>query len=301
MILSPAKTLDLSTLSSSIFLNNDNLPFTLPDCSLEKTAAIARIMKNMSKNELARALKLSPALAELTHTFYRDFQIEYILDGTTNLPESTKPCIFTYSGAAFQGIQINDCDVDTIKYMQENLRILDALYGLLRPLDRIQPYRLEMDTKSILPHGSTVPVAKLSAYWSEPIAASLTYELTRSNALDGQPILLNLASEEYSAAVRVALLPSHCRYIKVVFWEDQRVVAVHAKRARGLMVRFLSKHKATTLEDILKFDVEGYEYMASMSDRNTLVFNRSKLSILKTKVTKDSENDKARNKRHKHK
>lgn len=299
MILSPAKTLDVSPLSPFIVQSDNNLSFTTPICCREKTVAIARTMKSMSKNELAKLLKLSPALAEQAYTFYQGFQMDFLMNETTNVPEGTKPCIYTYSGAAFQGIQINECHVDTVRYMQENLRILDALYGLLRPLDQIQPYRLEMDTKNIKPHGTMTPVAKLSVYWSEPIAASLAYELRRSNARDGQPILLNLASEEYSATVNVALLPSHFRYIKVVFWEDQRVVAVHAKRARGLMVRFLAERKATTLDDIVKFNAEGYQYINSKSDENTLVFNRPKLSTLKTKAAKSTEVDKVVNKRSK--
>ena len=292
MLLSPAKTLDGSPLPASVLLN-DNLSFTHPDCCVEKTAAIARFMKKLKATELSKLLKLSAALTEQTHAYWQKFQIEFMLDGTTDFPEhNSKPCIYTYSGAAFQGIQIQDCDVNTLIYMQENVRILDALYGLLRPLDLIQPYRLEMDTKNVLPHGSKEPVHKLSAYWSESVATRLTYELERSNATTlspdhGPPILLNLASEEYSAAVDVTRLPSHCRYVKAVFWEDQRVVAVHAKRARGLMVRYLSERQATAMDDILQFDLEGYQYMASKSDENTVVFNRSKQSGLKTKAADD--------------
>jgi uncharacterized protein len=248
---------------------------------LEKTIDVARAMKKMHKNELAKTLQLSANLADTTYEYWQNFQIE-IMTKPTYATRDSKPCIYTYSGAAYQGIQIHECNVDTIIYLQDNLRILDALYGVLRPLDQIQPYRLEMDTKNItLPYASA-PIPKLSTYWSETITERLVHDLqeqqsNNANVESAVPLLLlNLASDEYSSTVNVSMLPSNCRYIKVIFWEDHRVVAVHAKRARGLMVRFLAERHATTMDDIQQFNVEGYQYVSAKSNDQTLVFNRPK-------------------------
>lgn len=290
MIISPAKTFDLSLLSDTIE-PNEYLIYTQPDCCIEQTIAIARAMKRMSKIELAKMLKLSPKLATATKEYWSDFEIEVMYDLTLKQPKWTKPCIFMYSGAAFQGISILECDIHTTLYMQDNLRILDAVYGVLRPLDHIQPYRLEMDTKGVILPDTTDPIPKLSTYWSDAITKQLIKDLhqSTSNIKDigggnDLPILLNLASDEYASAIDLEVLKQHCQFIKVIFYEDFKIISVHAKRARGLMVRYISEINATKLEEVKQFNVEGYQFVPEKSIDNTLVFNRT-ANYLKQKST----------------
>lgn len=259
MILSPAKTLDLSpTLPAAA----SNLQLTLPNCSPEKTTEIARAMKNLSNSEITKLLKLSTNLAKTTAEYWKRFEV----DASNSSQNNRKPCIYAYSGAAYQGLQASHCSAGAILYLQDNLRILDAVYGVLRPLDQIQPYRLELSIKNVLPD------TKLANYWSDAVTSSLAVDLQRSD--DKEPILLNLASEEYSAVVDASQL--QCSYIKAVFCEDGRVVTVHAKRARGLMARYLSEHQVSTIAGIQKFAEEGYRFLESKSDDTTLVFDRPK-------------------------
>jgi uncharacterized protein len=184
-----------------------------------------------------------------------------------------------YAGAAFQGISISECDIHSILYMQDNLRILDAVYGVLRPLDQIQPYRLDMDTRGIVLPDATAPISKLSTYWSDAITQQLIKDLQQTNHPDRKdgnelPILLNLASEEYTAAIDMEQITQYCCFVKVIFYDNEKVVSVRAKRARGLMVRYISEMNATTLEEVQQFNVEGYQFVQDKSDDHTLVFNR---------------------------
>lgn len=136
--------------------------------------------------------------------------------------------------------------------MQENLRIIDPLYGVLRPLDLMQPYRLEMATKSLF--SGDDKKLKLADFWRPSVCNTLANDLKGRD----DKILLNLASDEYSAAVDDALLPEDTRYIKIVFREEGRTIAVHAKRARGLMVRYLAENEVKGLDGVKQFDSEGY-------------------------------------------
>jgi len=291
MILSPAKTLDLT--SDLPFDGEDDLPLTRPECSLEQTTQVATAMKSLSAAALTKKLKVS---AKLGQTAFEHWQNFAVTDNHAETEEAgvaipvlfERPCVYTYSGAAYQGLNVRDCSREAVLYLQHNLRILSAVYGLLRPLDQIQPYRLEMGTTNVLlPNNSNSSSSpKLAQFWSEAVTASLSNDLLLTNCknddndddctTDG-PILLNLASDEYAAAVDPqALLPPHSRYIKAVFQDDGRVVAVHAKRARGLMVRYLAEHRVRDLNGIRSFDSEGYRLVDAQSDDTTLVFHRAK-------------------------
>lgn len=282
MILSPAKTLDLSPLTRQPLP-----PFTLPDCSPEQTNEIAKVMKKHSESGLKTLLGISAALAKTSHGFWSQFTVgrnQKNGDG-----DHVKPSIFSFSGAAYQGLDILNRSDSALQYLQDNLRIIDPVYGLLRPLDLMQPYRLEMATKNVL--GGDGP-KKLSDYWSESITKTLTTELeTRED-----PILLNLASEEYSSAVNSKKLPG--RYVHVVFKDQGRVIAVHAKRARGLMCKYMSENSIACLEDVTKFDEEGYSFVKSDSSDDVLVFNRvaaparKRVGVSATKTTNKRVKDK---------
>jgi hypothetical protein len=207
-------------------------------------------------------------LLELSPPQPTQYWKDYAEKEETRDEEERKPCIYAFSGAAYQGIQASECDESAMSYLQDNLRIVDPLYGVLRPLDRMQPYRLEMATRNVLAEKKI----KLSEFWKDTVTARLSEELKDHM----NPILLNIASDEYSAAVDAELLPEGTRYIKVVFWEEGRVVSVHAKRARGLVARFLAESETSDLEGVKQFAEEGYSYQASKSDESTLIFDRRK-------------------------
>jgi cytoplasmic iron level regulating protein YaaA (DUF328/UPF0246 family) len=197
------------------------------------------------------------------------------VDATKRYLADIKPCIYAFSGAAYQGLQVSSISESAVLYLQDNLRIIDPLYGVLRPLDTIQPYRLEMATRNVFPDKTL----KLSSWWQPSVTACLSRDLRDRNDM----IVLNLASDEYSAAVDVENLPESSQFVKVVFWEEGRVIAVHAKRARGLMVRYLAEHGVESVDDFKSFDVEGYTFVEEASDETMLVFDRKKGAKAKDK------------------
>jgi uncharacterized protein len=194
--------------------------------------------------------------------------------------EQFKPSIYSFSGAAYQGLQAEQCSDAAIQYMQANLRIIDPLYGILRPLDIMQPYRLEMATKQVFPDKAI----RLADWWKVSITAYLSHELN----LRSQKVLLNLASDEYSMAVDPLGLPEGTKYIKVVFWEDGRTIAIHAKKARGMMVRFVAEHNIRDIFDVQGFAEEGYSFVKDKSDDITLIFNRTKQVPMKNRKSKET-------------
>ena len=275
MILSPAKTLNLDPLGTKM----PDLPLTEPDCDPDLTWRVAEAMKKRKEGDLGKLLGISSNLAKKAAGYWKDYVKE--ASSQSRQDGSVKPCIYSFSGAAYQGLQIHECDTnETLVYLQNCLRIVDPLYGLLRPLDCMQPYRLEMATRGVFPEDKTI---KLADYWSSSVVKRLATELESFE----DPILLNVASDEYSAAVNASALPAHVRYLKAVFQVDGRVIAVHAKRARGLMVRFLAETRTCCVEDIKKFDREGYSFQESKSDEKTIVFNRPK-EVPATKRTAES-------------
>jgi uncharacterized protein len=301
MLLSPAKMLDLSpwepphTVAAASAQHDMLPPLTLPSCATAKTNAIVNVLKKFTKSDFTVNWKLSSSLARSTFDYYQSFQVDQAKQSDeTRTTESTtdavtrKPCIYTYSGPAFQGLDVATCSMPALHYLQDNLRILDALYGMLQPLDQIQPYRLELNTKVAITPGSTT-TTKLLDYWSTDVcdyfAAQVqarSDERKRSNG-DGKadtvaPVtVLNLASEEYSPLVLHHFVPPDecCVVVQAVFRDQGRVVAVHAKRARGLMARHLADCQATTLADIQAFASEGYQYNATDSTDTRVVFDRS--------------------------
>lgn len=262
MILSPAKTLDLSSTPEKFA----SLALTMPSCNVSKTRKVAEAMKKRKETELGKLLGISSNLAKTAHQYWKDFELDHTSKKKSN--NLQKPCIFAFSGVAFVGLEATLLEEPALEYLQENLSIIDPLYGALRPLDLIQPYRLEMATRNVLPSTKE----KLADWWKPAVTQSICSQLTSSSC----PILLNLASDEYSAAVDAALLPEHARYIKIVFWEQGRVVAVHAKRARGLMVRYLAVHQITDEQGIQQFNEEGYHFVPSKSTETSFVFDRTK-------------------------
>ena len=315
MILSRAKTMDLSPLGTTQTKALPHKTLTQPmSCRhASKTRTIARTMKNKTESELMKLLGISKALGSKSKAYWDEFDLDYGEHGAQEKTsqedsdpdeEDAKPCILCFSGAAYQGLQASTCNSDEFEWLQKSLRIVDPVYGLLRPLDVIQPYRLEMGTKGLrlladkdendetkskskaLAKGQEP--TKLAEYWRTPVTNQLLEELAEPDTFVSpeqgsvtKGILLNLASDEYSSAVdSTQFLPSNSSapgtFVKVIFQEQGRVVTIYAKRARGLMARYIARIQATTLQQVRDFQDEGYRFVEKDSDDTTLVFDRDK-------------------------
>lgn len=246
-LLSPAKTLDFESALPS-------LDITTPHFAQE-AHSLAGSAANLTQKRLAELMHISPRLAKLNADRFRGF---------ADLPE--RPALFAFAGDVYTGFEAFSLDDAGIAFAQDHVRILSGLYGLLRPLDAIRPYRLEMGTR-------WAPRRKrLTDWWGDRIATLLLAQL----ADEGSNIVLNLASQEYFAAVAGQL--AGVRIIDVEFREPgpdgPRFVSFNAKRARGMMARWLCEHHVTDVETARGFDSDGYRFDADESDDDRWRFIR---------------------------
>lgn len=252
LLLSPAKKLDYDT---PLTVQTHTQPLFI-----EKAAGLIEILRTKSVQEIAQLMGLSQALAELNVSRYAEWQPTFSLD-------NSRQALFAFNGDVYEGLVAQTLTPSQLDWAQEHIAILSGLYGVLRPLDLMQAYRLEMGTRLDNAEGKT-----LYAYWGSMIADYLNARLTH----DSTPTIINLASEEYFKSVNQQVLKA--QVVQCVFQEYKngvyKVVSFNAKRARGLMARFAIEHKATTPNDLLSFDVEGYRYDADVSSKDKLVFRR---------------------------
>lgn len=251
VLLSPAKKLDFSS------------PCDLEPTSpalLSRTRQLAKVTKQLSANDLARLMKLSPALAALNHERFQGLS-------TAALPRGGRPAAHAFDGDTYAGLRAREFDSSDMEFAQERVRILSGLYGVLRPLDSILPHRLEMGTRLGTPRGSN-----LYEFWGQDIARHLNEAV---EAL-GADLVVNLASQEYFAAVDLSTLSA--RVITPVFKEERegrlKIISFSAKRARGMMARHIVKKRIVAPEALKKFREEGYRYSASESDADRWTFVR---------------------------
>ncbi|KAL7543817.1 hypothetical protein ACHAXR_013116 [Thalassiosira sp. AJA248-18] len=261
MVLSPAKTLNLRPLAERDF-SHDVTAATIAEinskydteilCDADKTNLICNEMKGKTEGNLKSLLSLSASLAKVAHKFWTDFSLDH---KTKDAAADFKPAMYTFSGPAYQGLSPSTCDTKSLSYLASHLFILDPVYGVLRSTQDMQAYRLEMGCRLF---DAQVGKKKetLSMYWRESVTSYLGKELM--NTATPPRILANLASEEYSSSIVISSLPRDTIFLNVVFRHQGRVLAVHAKKARGLMARYLSECGATTLQDISEFNLEGY-------------------------------------------
>lgn len=251
-ILSPAKTIDLTNKAST---NIHTQPVFL-----DRAIEIIEILKEYSPMELGYLMKINDELAETNFFRHIEWKSEH------NLLNS-KQAILAYAGAVFQGLRAETFSEEQLQYTQEHVRILSGLYGVLRPLDLIQPYRLEMLTKLKNSQGKD-----LYAFWKEVITEHMKEELKK----DKEGVLLNLASKEYSSAIDMKKLK--VSVITPVFKEykggSYKNVTIYAKRARGLMIRFMAENKINKLEEIKNFQEEDYQFIQELSTEKEWVFLR---------------------------
>ena len=244
-LLSPAKTLDLET--------PPPFPATHPRFAAE-AAVLAKAASHLSQKKLAELMHISPALAKLNADRFRDFD-----------EAADRPALYTFAGDVYTGLEAATLDEGAVRFAQDHLRLLSGLYGLLRPLDAMRPYRLEMGTRWA-PRRK-----KLTDWWGDRIATALLQDL----AAEGSGAILNLASQEYFAAVE-GKLPADVRVIDVDFREaDGRFISFHAKKARGTMARYMVEHHVTDTDAMRKFDSDGYRFDADASDEDRWTFRRA--------------------------
>lgn len=255
IVISPAKSLDFVSPPAT-------RRHTLPE-HLERATELAAIMARMTAPEIARLMGVSPALAELNARRFAEWRPEHA-------PPAARPAVLAFDGDVYRGMDAPATFGERdFTHAQKSLRILSGLYGVLRPLDLIHPYRLEMGTRLETPRGAT-----LQAYWGDLVTDRLRRDLRAS---PGTPALVNLASQEYFGAVRPEALDA--RVVTPVFLDAgpdgaPRMVAFHAKRARGAMAGWMVRERVTRLRALTEWDGLGYRYAPDLSESDRPVFVR---------------------------
>lgn len=252
MVISPAKTLDFETLPTTS-------EHTTPDF-LDDSEELIEQLREMSPHDVSALMKISDKLGNLNFDRYLSWDKKFTLD-------NAKQALLAFKGDVYTGLDAESLSGDDLLWAQEHLRILSGLYGLLRPLDLIQAYRLEMGTKLVNGRGKD-----LYQFWGSKI----TEALNQQQADESLPVLVNLASNEYFKSVQSEQLKAEI--ITPVFkdWKGDKykIISFYAKKARGLMVAYIIRNRLNDVEQIKNFDSEGYVYNPAMSSAKEWVFTR---------------------------
>lgn len=258
ILISPAKTLDFETPAKISRFSQPNF--------LADTEILVKQLQNLSAVEIASLMKISDKLGKLNADRYYNWQSDF---DTTN----AKQALLAFRGDVYQGLDADSLDLEDWDFAQEHLRILSGLYGVLRPLDLIQPYRLEMGTKLAHPKLQNLDADTLYDFWQDKLATAINQHLTKLS----NPILVNLASLEYFKAVKPKLLTGNI--ITPVFkdWKHgkYKIISFYAKKARGMMSAYIIKNRLEDPEDLKGFAQGGYSYNSELSDSHNFVFTRS--------------------------
>lgn len=250
LVLSPAKSLDYDT----------KLPTskTTEGCFLDEAEYLNNLLKDKSAKDLSQLMKISDNLGHLNYERNQDWTLPFT-------KENARQAIYAFSGDVYRGIDAYTIDTKKLDKVQDTVRIISGLYGILKPLDLIQPYRLEMGTK--------MPVGKnknLYEFWQKKVTQALNDELKDDE------LFLNLASNEYFKAIDTKALK--VPVVNIAFKEFKndtyKIIAVYAKLARGLMTRYIIDTDAKTIDDVKGFNYENYGFSEELSSENELVFTR---------------------------
>jgi cytoplasmic iron level regulating protein YaaA (DUF328/UPF0246 family) len=229
---------------------------------IKKTIELAKIMRSQSMEQIASLMSLSKDLALLNYNRYQSFKL------SDSSPEHSYPALFFFKGDVYQGLQAEHWTADTIDFSQTHLGILSGLYGILKPLDKIQPYRLEMGVRLANPCGTN-----LYDFWSESITKALNQQLSGHS----NPMLINLASTEYFKVIDVKKLKYS--YVTVNFYENKnneiKMIGIFAKKARGVMAKYMMQNRVDNLEQLKEFAELGYEFNKESSSERQLDFIRT--------------------------
>ncbi len=252
LILSPAKALDYKTPPHVA-------TYTMP-AFLERSATLISQLRELSPADIANLMDLSDPLAVLNFNRYAEWSLPFT-------PENAKQAVLAFDGDVYDGLAAKTLSADDLAFAQQHVRILSGLYGILKPLDLMQAYRLEMGTKFKNEGGKD-----LYAFWGETLLAAINAELADM----ARPVVVNLASEEYFKAAVGRKIAG--KVIQPVFedWKNgkYKIISFYAKRARGLMTRYAVLNRLTQPEDLQGFDADGYAFAPEASDKTTWVFRR---------------------------
>jgi cytoplasmic iron level regulating protein YaaA (DUF328/UPF0246 family) len=250
IVLSPAKSLDLDTPPTT---DRSTTPQFI-----DRGAELIRVLKDFSPADIGALMHISDPLAVLNVTRYASWHPDH---------GDARQAVMSFDGDVYTGLDARSLPQAGLNYLQDHVRILSGLYGLLRPLDQMHPYRLEMGTKLANPRGKD-----LYAFWGETVTGALNETV----AANGASALVNLASEEYFRSVKPKLL--RVPVITPVFedWKNgkYKIISFFAKRARGMMARYAAEHGITDPQRLKAFDVDGYAFDESVSTEKAWVFRR---------------------------
>jgi cytoplasmic iron level regulating protein YaaA (DUF328/UPF0246 family) len=246
-VISPSKTQNFDLV--------DNVPFTFLR-QQDKTLELVNLLKGYSVDELMSLMSLSNNLAKLNHDRFQSFSPEFNL-------ENSKQAFFAFKGDVYSGIQAETLTQNDLEFAQSSIRMLSGLYGVIRPLDLIQPYRLEFGIRMPNSRGSN-----LYKFWGSDLTDIINSEESS--------VMVNLASNEYLKGIDKNTLDA--RILNIVFKElkndTYKVIAIHAKRARGLMVNFIIKNRITDYNQLKSFAVSGYLFNDELSSHDNFTFTR---------------------------
>ena len=252
MLLSPAKTLDYETPATT---NS----FSIPDY-LGKASELVKVLKQKSFLDLMELMQVSQKIAELNVERFNQWKLPFST-------ENAKQAVLAFKGDVYTGLDASALSENRLAYTQSHLRILSGLYGLLRPLDLMQPYRLEMGLKLTTKKGEN-----LYQFWGEKITDALNVLLAKQD----EPVLINLASNEYFKSVQKKNLDGRLITPEFKDWKNgkYKMISFFAKKARGLMVRYAIDHNIQKAEVLQNFDYDGYHFNLELSRADKWVFSR---------------------------
>lgn len=252
MVISPAKTLDFQAAAPVS-------EFTQPDC-IDDSALLIQALRQLSAGDIGKLMKVSDAIAQLNEQRFQDWSLPFN-------PQNAKQALFAFKGDVYTGMAAETFTTADVIFAQQHLRILSGLYGLLRPLDLMQAYRLEMGTGFVNPRGKN-----LYEFWGDKITQLLNAQLLYVKSSQ----LINLASSEYFSAVKPKTLQGEI--ITPIFKDEKngeyKIISFFAKKARGMMAAFAIQERITKAEDLKAFNRQGYRYSAEYSKGNDWVFIR---------------------------
>ena len=246
-VISPSKTQDFEPAQISVFTQTRQI---------EQSQVLVDLLKDKTQDDIASLMSISDKLSKLNFDRFQTFSTPFTLS-------NAKQALLAFKGDVYNGIDAPNLSLDDLEFAQGHLRMLSGLYGVIRPLDLIQPYRLEMGTKLKNSQGKN-----LYEFWNDQISQVLNE--------DESEVIINLASNEYFKGIDKNSI--NAKIINIAFKELKhdvyKIIGIYAKRARGLMVNYMIKNRLTEPESLKDFNVEGYQFRQAMSDDLTWVFTR---------------------------
>ena len=254
IVISPSKTLDYDTPAKTKV-------FTQPDY-LDNSQELIRQLRQLSSPQISKLMSVSQKISDLNFDRYQAWNKKFTA-------KNAKQCALAFKGDVYTGLDAESFNSKEFSFAQKHLRVLSGLYGLLRPLDLMQPYRLEMGTKLNTQHGKN-----LYEFWGSTITDGLNIQLKKTKSAH----LINLASNEYFKAVKPGEL--NAEIISPAFKEykngEYKMIGIFAKKARGMLSRYIIQNQITNTEDLKSFNDEGYKFSKKLTDGNIWVFSRNR-------------------------